>query len=341
LYGPYGSSRYTNGSMGTDYGFTGQRADSATSLDYYNARYYDPVVGQFGSADSMLDGQNRFGYVSGNPTTYTDPSGHVSPTGKEWGQGPSLSCGWFCIIFPPNTVDTVIPDPPQGTAAATTVAAAAAAAAAAAETAHLQSGTHDPDLDFKYGNDRDLRPGRPVIEQRTLFDPSPTPGPGSSDGGGGSRHTTSTGGGMCGDDSPQYLYHYTDFWNISSIRDNGLMPSIKDPANPHSDANFGNGVYLTDLTPAEAGTGTQYQMGRAVWNTPRWFPRNAAPYPDLVGVQIDVRGLPVQREAPLFSTTYGERSIYRIPTDAPVDVSDRITCIEHVVFNTRNSRENS
>jgi RHS repeat-associated protein len=77
LYGPYGSARYTNGSMVTDYGFTAQRADSATSLDYYNARYYDPAVGQFGSADSMLDGQNRFGYVGGNPTTYTDPSGQM------------------------------------------------------------------------------------------------------------------------------------------------------------------------------------------------------------------------------------------------------------------------
>src|SRR5579863_9920386 len=45
-YGPYGNSRYQAGSMGTAKGFTGQYQD-ATGLDYYNARYYDPVVGRF------------------------------------------------------------------------------------------------------------------------------------------------------------------------------------------------------------------------------------------------------------------------------------------------------
>jgi RHS repeat-associated protein len=91
LYGPYGASRYANGSMVTDFGFTGQRADSTTGLDYYNARYYDPAPGQFISADTVKDGQNRFGYVRGNPTTYTDPSGRqvggASMTGAYFGGG--------------------------------------------------------------------------------------------------------------------------------------------------------------------------------------------------------------------------------------------------------------
>jgi len=39
--------------MGTSKGFTGQYADTLTGLDYYNARYYDPVVGVFLSADSV------------------------------------------------------------------------------------------------------------------------------------------------------------------------------------------------------------------------------------------------------------------------------------------------
>ncbi|HLG64757.1 MAG TPA: RHS repeat-associated core domain-containing protein, partial [Ktedonosporobacter sp.] len=51
LYGPYGNVRYSSGTMPTDIGFTGQRGDSATGLDYYGARYYDPVVGLFISAD--------------------------------------------------------------------------------------------------------------------------------------------------------------------------------------------------------------------------------------------------------------------------------------------------
>jgi RHS repeat-associated protein len=77
LYGPYGTSRYSQGTMGTNKGFTGQYAD-ATGLDYYNARYYDPVVGQFLSADvkqGNLQGMDPYGYVGGNPETLTDPTG--------------------------------------------------------------------------------------------------------------------------------------------------------------------------------------------------------------------------------------------------------------------------
>jgi RHS repeat-associated protein len=77
LYGPFGNTRYSNGTMPGSFGFTGQRADSATGLDYYGARYYDPVAGQFASADSAdAGGLNRYAYVSGNPETLTDPTGH-------------------------------------------------------------------------------------------------------------------------------------------------------------------------------------------------------------------------------------------------------------------------
>jgi RHS repeat-associated protein len=75
LYAPYGGARYSNGAMPTDYGFTGQRTDVSTGLDYYGARYYDPTLGQFTSADTVLDGQNRYGYVGGNPINSTDPNG--------------------------------------------------------------------------------------------------------------------------------------------------------------------------------------------------------------------------------------------------------------------------
>jgi len=86
LYGPYGTVRYSSGTMPTDIGFTGQRGDSATGLDYYNARYYDPVVGLFISADTVLPGGgfdpwglSRYAYVQGNPETGTDPTGHCWP----------------------------------------------------------------------------------------------------------------------------------------------------------------------------------------------------------------------------------------------------------------------
>src|SRR6266545_3587614 len=83
LYAPYGSARYSSGTMPTDYGFTGQHADSITGLDYYGARYYDPTAGQFTNADTLLPsgGYNlsalsRYAYVEGNPINRTDPTGH-------------------------------------------------------------------------------------------------------------------------------------------------------------------------------------------------------------------------------------------------------------------------
>ena len=45
VYGPYGKQRYNQGTHGTPKGFTGQYNDTLTGLDYYNARYYDQVVG--------------------------------------------------------------------------------------------------------------------------------------------------------------------------------------------------------------------------------------------------------------------------------------------------------
>jgi RHS repeat-associated protein len=73
LFAPYGATRYNSGTSPTAKGFTRQYGDAATGLAYYHARYYDPALGQFASADTVADGLNRYGYVRGNPTTATDP----------------------------------------------------------------------------------------------------------------------------------------------------------------------------------------------------------------------------------------------------------------------------
>jgi RHS repeat-associated protein len=78
LYSPYGTQRYTVGILGTDKGYTGQFYDNVTGLDYYHARYYDPVAGVFLSPDRVqgnAQGMDPYGYVIGNPETNTDPSG--------------------------------------------------------------------------------------------------------------------------------------------------------------------------------------------------------------------------------------------------------------------------
>ncbi|QOI49818.1 RHS repeat-associated core domain-containing protein [Leptospira interrogans] len=84
-YEPYGSI-IRNDSYGPDifrYKFTGQIEDKETGLYYYKARYYEPTLGRFLQADSVIapdsvNGMNRYMYVDGNPVSYTDPSGHIS-----------------------------------------------------------------------------------------------------------------------------------------------------------------------------------------------------------------------------------------------------------------------
>ena len=90
VYSPYGSSRYQQGSMGTAKGFTGQYNDSVSGLDYYNARYYDPVVGRFLSVDIVqgnMQGLDPYAYVGGNPETKNDPTGHMPCAGAG-------NCSW-------------------------------------------------------------------------------------------------------------------------------------------------------------------------------------------------------------------------------------------------------
>jgi RHS repeat-associated protein len=64
--------------------YTGQLFDEETGLYYYGARYYDPELGRFTQADTIVpdpgDGQslNRYSYANNNPLKYTDPSGHVA-----------------------------------------------------------------------------------------------------------------------------------------------------------------------------------------------------------------------------------------------------------------------
>jgi len=58
--------------------------DYETSLMYYGARYYDPDIGRFITADTIVptggmnsQGLNRYMYVAGNPVKYTDPTGRA------------------------------------------------------------------------------------------------------------------------------------------------------------------------------------------------------------------------------------------------------------------------
>ena len=77
---------YTGGSSsGTDvaYKYTGKERDDSTGLYFYEARYYDAILGRFISADTIVPNPNnpqtlnRYTYTLNNPMRYTDPTGNT------------------------------------------------------------------------------------------------------------------------------------------------------------------------------------------------------------------------------------------------------------------------
>jgi len=82
-YTAWGEVRYNSGVTPTDYTYTGQYSYTADfGLMFYNARWYDPALGRFAQADTILPDQynpqswDRYAYSYNNPILYTDPSGH-------------------------------------------------------------------------------------------------------------------------------------------------------------------------------------------------------------------------------------------------------------------------
>lgn len=55
--------------------YTGKEQDDPTGLYYFNARYYDPLLGRFISEDPAKDGANWYSFCNNNPIICTDPDG--------------------------------------------------------------------------------------------------------------------------------------------------------------------------------------------------------------------------------------------------------------------------
>jgi len=81
-YMPYGATQANSGTLDVRHKYTGQELDAEIGLYFYNARYYDPVLGRFTQADTIVPNPanpqtlNRYSYALNNPMRYTDPTGH-------------------------------------------------------------------------------------------------------------------------------------------------------------------------------------------------------------------------------------------------------------------------
>ena len=74
------------------YYFTGKKSDDESGLIYFGARYYDPKLGRFITADTIVQSPsnpqtlNRYTYANNNPVNNIDPDGH-GWWKKFWGGG--------------------------------------------------------------------------------------------------------------------------------------------------------------------------------------------------------------------------------------------------------------
>jgi RHS repeat-associated protein len=84
-YDPFGNTIFKQGEGASVVDYTGEQKDES-GLVYLRARYYDPEIGRFISADPFLgvlrlpDTQNAYPYSINNPLTQTDHSGMIVDT---------------------------------------------------------------------------------------------------------------------------------------------------------------------------------------------------------------------------------------------------------------------
>jgi RHS repeat-associated protein len=77
IYQPYGEDWLTlAGGYDPQRKFGNKEKERFSGLYDFGARLYLPQTGRWISADSVLDGLNRYAYVANNPLRYVDPSGH-------------------------------------------------------------------------------------------------------------------------------------------------------------------------------------------------------------------------------------------------------------------------
>ncbi|WP_200215480.1 FG-GAP-like repeat-containing protein [Micromonospora coerulea] len=83
-YEPYGKEKPGNPADATSMRWQGQHTDPDNGLVHMKARYYDPELGQFTAADTIIPEPynpqtlHRYGFGDGDPVNRWDPTGHMS-----------------------------------------------------------------------------------------------------------------------------------------------------------------------------------------------------------------------------------------------------------------------
>ena len=87
-YSAWGETRYTDGTTPTQRRYTGQ-IEAEAGLYFYQARWFDPSLGRFAQADTVIPGAgnalawDRYAGMANNPVRYNDPTGHCFSGGLD------------------------------------------------------------------------------------------------------------------------------------------------------------------------------------------------------------------------------------------------------------------
>jgi RHS repeat-associated protein len=318
-YDPWGTPQ---GDLLGAFGFTGALQDSASGLVHVRARWYDPGQSTFTSRDPFAGfpatpySLHPYQYAYSNPALFTDPSGEIVPRGPVH----SLACPptyllvdercirptWLRWLPGPDEAPRNTPEEMERQAASQLVPVAGVAGVGGVRGGlgrAPQLGKAGVEACINaIGGLLILAGAQANVDVQTRRD----------------------------DRQPIYLYHYTRVERIPLIIATGLRPSIRIPGAPKSDAQWGDGQYLTDLTPTESATVTRFQHSAALFKTPWMWGGNGKI--NVGWIRIDVRGLPVKRVAPLFGKRFPGRSIYLITSTVRLPLTNRVAGTGFIMF---------
>jgi RHS repeat-associated protein len=305
-YEPYGEVVNSTGTTSTAYGFTGEWTDN-TGIVYLRARYYDPATGRFMTKDSWVGDMNQpmsyngWLYVYSNPVRFTDPTG----------KNPVASCLIALGILVPIDGPLPIGDTAGLAYCALLIGSPALVAILAAHNPlDLPDTIVDP-CTWTWQDIYNLPETTPEPTQKPAPQPIPVPYLPTPD------NPTKT-------PKPKWiLYHYTSYSGLAGIlASQSINPSLADD----NTAAFGHGQYFTDLSPADAASGSAYQLSRAIYNIP-WDNERATNY-----VAINIYRLAIENVSQVFSKTYRNRYIYLHRSEVPLPIVGRLISSSPVIF---------